>query len=159
MNGMLDRRRLPMAVFLFVCVTPICEHAPAFAQSAPARPPQQFMCWPIAQGDTASELSRRLMGSTAAAYSDAFQIRDPARKMFVPKSRYRRLSTEWQACVATEPVKSTPRAYAPVVALGAPVVAEDPSVTSTPLTPPTMTSAPRPIARAGVSPLDFIFAS
>lgn len=156
MNGMLGRRRLPTVVFLLVCVTPICAYAPAFAQSAPARPSQQFMCWPIAQGDSASELSRRLTGSAAAAYSDAFQIRDPARKMFVPKSHYRRLSTDWQACVATGRLKTPPHAYAPVVALGAVIGADDPPITSTPLAP---TSVSRPIARAGVSPFDFVFGS
>jgi len=77
------------------------------------------------------------MGDAAKAYSHAFQIRDPSRKMFVPKSRYKRLSTDWQACVATGPIKGTPRAYAPVVALAAPAIApeepKEPSVTSKPL--------------------------
>ncbi len=144
MNGTLDRRLFPTVVFLLVCVTPICAHA------------QQFVCWPIAQGDTAARLSLRLTGSAAATYTDAFQIRDPARKMFVPKSRYRRLSTDWQACVAKGPLTSPPRVFAPVVALGAATVPEDAPITSTPLA---TTSASHPIARASVSPVDFVFSS
>jgi hypothetical protein len=122
MAEILRNRRLPAVVLLFLCVSPPCAQA------------QQFVCWPIQQGDTASELSRRLTGDTAAVYSHAFQIRDPVRKMFVPKSRYQRLSTDWQACVATGPVKGTPPAYAPVVALGASGnVPEEPAITSRPL--------------------------
>ena len=63
---------------------------------------QQFVCWPIARGDSASALALRFMGDAATAYSDRFQIWDPARRAFLPKSRYGRLSTEWQACVARE---------------------------------------------------------
>jgi len=52
---------------------------------------QHFVCWPIAAGETASSLARRLTGNAAAAYGFAFQIRDPARRMFVPKSHYQHL--------------------------------------------------------------------
>jgi hypothetical protein len=111
MDRTLRSRRLPTVVLLLLCAAPPCADA------------QQFVCSPILPGDTASGLARRLTGHAAAAYTHTFQIRDPARQMFVPKSQYRRLSTDWQACVATGPVKITPLAYAPVVALAAPAVA------------------------------------
>jgi hypothetical protein len=63
---------------------------------------QQFVCWPIAHGDTASGLALRLTGDADTAYTDWFQIREPARGRFVPKSRYDRLSTRWQACIARD---------------------------------------------------------
>jgi len=104
MTAMQRNRRLPAMVFLLLCTAPFGVEA------------QQFACWPIVRGDTASRLARRLTGSAAAAYSDAFQIKDPARRGFVPKSRYGRLSTHWQACVVREPVKSIPLAIAPATA-------------------------------------------
>jgi hypothetical protein len=73
---------------------------------------QQFVCWPIARGDTASRLAMRHTGSLTTLYTDWFQIRDPSRRTFVPKSQYERLSTHWQACVARELI---PREPFPVV--------------------------------------------
>lgn len=84
---------------------------------------QQFVCQPIGPSDTASSLARRLTGDADAAYRQTFQIRDPARQMFVPKSHYRRLSTDWQACVAAGPLTGTPLVYSPVVAMAAPTSA------------------------------------
>jgi len=107
MDGTLRSRRLPMAVLLLLCAAPPGVYA------------QQFVCWPIARGDTAAGLSHRLTGDAAAAYSDAFQIRDPVRQLFVPKSQYRALSTRWQACVADKPVKPTPVVYSHVAAAAA----------------------------------------
>ena len=144
MNEVLRSCRFPAAVLLLLCVAPTCVQA------------QQFVCWPIAQGDTALELSRRLTGDAAKAYSHAFQIRDPARRMFVPKSRYQRLSTEWQACVAKGRVRSTPRAYAPDVAVAAPIVEEEPRITTTSLA---MMPASLPAAPAGGLGLDAVFAA
>lgn len=155
MNGTLRLRQFPTVVFLLVCVAPTCVPTLAFGQSASARQSQQFMCWPIAQGDTVSELSRRLTGSSAKAYSDVFQIRDPARKMFVPKSHYRQLSTDWQACVATGPIKSTPRAYAPVVALGAAAaVPDDARITTRPLV-----ASHESVAASDEPSIDVVFAT
>ena len=96
--------RLPAVVILFLCGASLCAEA------------QQYVCWPIAHGDTASGLSLRLTGNSAAAYSDAFQIRDPARRTFVPKSQYARLRDDWQACVARDSVKSSVPPTAPVEA-------------------------------------------
>jgi hypothetical protein len=111
MDGTLCNRRLPVLVLLFLSA------APPFVEA------QQFVCSPIRRGDTASRLARRLTGHSAAAYSLAFQVRDPARQLFVPKSHYWRLSTQWEACVAVGPVKSTPVAYAPRGASAEPAVA------------------------------------
>jgi hypothetical protein len=63
---------------------------------------QSLVCKPIVRGDSAASLARRLTGDAAKAYSHLFQIRDPGRSVFVPKSRYERLSTHWQVCVAPE---------------------------------------------------------
>jgi hypothetical protein len=142
MDGTLRNRRLPAVVLLLVCAAPTCAEA------------QQFVCYAIVRGDTPSRLARQLTGDAAAVYTYAFQIRDPARQMFVPKSQYRRgLGTHWQACVAIGAVKSMPLAYAPEAALAAPAVAPAiPAVTSAPLdiTParPAITSAPLAITPA-----------
>jgi len=105
MEGTLRFPRLPAVVLLLLCTLPARADA------------QQFVCWPIAGGDTAFSMARRLTGSTAAAYGDAFQIRDPARQMFVPKSQYRRVPLGWQACLARGPLRHTPAAYSPEVEL------------------------------------------
>lgn len=104
--------RLRPARFLAVVLLLLCAW-PALAQA------QQFVCWPIAAGDTASSLALRLTGKADAAYGHAFQIRDPARRMFVPKSHYQRIQLDWQACVARGPVRKMPAAYAPSVKLAA----------------------------------------
>jgi hypothetical protein len=130
MDGRLRYRGLPAAVLLLLCAAPLCAEA------------QQFVCRPIVHGDTLSGLARQLTGKRGAVYSPAFQIRDPARQMFVPKSQYRRpLSTHWEACVAIGPVHA-PLAYAPIVA-SAPVPVAPPAITSAPLA---VTSAPRVLA-------------
>jgi hypothetical protein len=106
---------------------------------------QQFVCWPIAAGDTVSSLARRLTGHASAAYGLSFQIRDPARRMFVPKSHYQRLQSDWQACVASAPVRRTPIAFAPVVELGRPAMT--PAIQT--IAPPSLALASAPsIARA-----------
>jgi hypothetical protein len=107
MHATLRNRRVLTVILLLLCA------APAGARA------QDFVCWPIVRGDTASSLARRLTGDADRAYSDIFQIRDPSRRMFVPKSQYRRLHTDWQACVARGavkiPVLAPPPAVAPVV--------------------------------------------
>jgi len=103
MNVTLRNRRVLTVVLLLFCAAPCAEA-------------QNFVCWPIARGDTASGLALRLTGDADRAYSDAFQIRDPSRRMFVPKSHYQRLSTDWQVCVATRAVKSQLLAPAPAAA-------------------------------------------
>ena len=112
MTVTLGRRRLSAIVFLLLCAAPLGAEA------------QQFVCWPIVRGDTAWGLARRLTGTAASAYSDAFQISDPRRQTFVPKSQYSRLSTDWQACVAAELVK-TNRLASPLVPAPAPAPAYD----------------------------------
>ena len=91
MDGRLRSRRLPTVMLLFLCTAPCAEA-------------EQFVCRPIVRGDTASRLARQLTGDADAAYTSTFQIFDPARRIFVPKSHYRRLSTDWQVCVARDPV-------------------------------------------------------
>ena len=117
MDRKLRGRRFPTVVLLLLCTAPPCAGA------------EEFVCWPIVRGDTASRLARQLTGDADAAYTSAFQILDPARRMFVPKSHYRRLSTDWQVCVARSPA----------------VVAEAPVVTSASLD---LASAPLALAPA-----------
>jgi hypothetical protein len=139
MDGRLRSRRVPVVVLLLLCAAPRGADA------------QQFVCWPIAPGDTASGLARRLAGDAAAAYTHAFQIRDPARQMFVPKSHYRRLSTDWQACVALGQLKTAPVAFAPVVASGLPAM---------PPSRPMVTSASLAVSPGRAAPalsVDFVF--
>jgi hypothetical protein len=143
MPGTLCNRRLPALVLLLLCAAPLLAEA------------QQFVCSPIRRGDTASRLARRLTGNSAAAYSVAFQVRDPARQLFVPKSQYVRLSTHWEACVAIEPVTSTPLPYAPVVASDLPAIAPaGPAMTPAPLAIASARPAPALSVRSGD---DFVF--
>jgi hypothetical protein len=144
MDGTLRNRRLPAVVLLLLCA------APAGADA------QQFACWPIVRGDSVSGLARRLTGSSAAVYSPGFQIRDPARQMFVPKSQYRRgLSIDWQACVARGPVTSLRLAYAPIVASAVPAFAPaEPPITAAPLA---ITSPPPALALSRGSLDDLLF--
>ena len=122
MNGTLRNCRLSTVALLLVCAVP---------QFAAA---QEFVCWPIVRGDTAPRLALRLVGNSAAAYTDAFQIRDPVRRMFVPKSQYWNLKAGWQACVARTPLKSPPGSFAPEgAAVSAAIVLDDPAITSAPL--------------------------
>jgi hypothetical protein len=107
---------------------------------------QQFVCSPISRGDTAPSLARRLTGKASAAYTHAFQVRDPARRMFVPKSHYQRLQVGWQACVALEPLSGTPLAHAPVVALAA---SPAPDASMIAARPPAPSPTPVALARAG----------
>ena len=89
MDGKLRNRRRPAAglLLLLLSAAPPCAEA------------QQFVGRLIARGDTVFRLARQLTGNAQAAYTHAFQIRDPARQMFVPKSTYRRpLRTQWEAC-------------------------------------------------------------
>ena len=119
MNGTLRNCRLATVALLLVCAVPPCAAA------------QEFVCWPIARGETAARVAHRLTGNPSAAYSHAFQIRDPARRMFVPKSQYRNLKAGWQACVANTSVKSPPAAFAPEVMSAASTIApDDPAITS-----------------------------
>src|SRR5262245_7170389 len=94
MNATLRNRHVPTAVLLLLCA------------AAPSADAQDFVCSPIVRGDTASSLALRLTGDAERAYSEIFQIRDPSRPMFVPKSQYQRLSTDWQACVVRGVIKS-----------------------------------------------------
>jgi hypothetical protein len=123
MNGTLRNCRLATVALLLVCAFP------------PRAAAQEFVCWPIAPGETAPRLAYRLTGNRAAAYTDAFQIRDPARRMFVPKSQYRNLKAGWQACVANTSRKNPPAAFAPEITSVAPaIVPKDPAITSAPVT-------------------------
>ena len=142
MNGTLRSPRLPAVVLLLLCALPSRVAA------------QQFVCWPIAAGDTASSLARRLTGKADAAYGLGFQIRDPARRMFVPKSHYQRLRLDWQACVASGPVPKTPVVYAPVVELGASAMVPDQPI-ATPAQ--ALASAPLTLARADRTPTKIPF--
>jgi hypothetical protein len=99
------------------------------------------------------------MGNPAAAYSPAFQVRDPARQLFVPKSHYWRLSTQWQACVAIGPSVRSSLAYTPLVGSAAPalapaVVPAGPGIISAPLA--ISSALPAPALAAG-SHDDYVF--
>jgi hypothetical protein len=112
MTATLSNCRVSAIALVILCGAPVCAEA------------QQFVCWPIVRGDTASGLALRLTGTTATTYSDAFQIRDPARRKFLPKSQYNRLRSDWQVCVARELATSDVPAASPAPgALAPPVTA------------------------------------
>lgn len=136
MDGRLRPGRRLAAVSLLLLLI-VCA-APAAALA------QQFVCRPIVRGDTVSRLALQLTGNARAAYTHAFQIRDPARRMFVPKSQYRRpLRTHWEACVAVEPIDA-PLALAPLVAAGSPTAIPESAVTPAPVTLAAAPSVPGP---------------
>ena len=142
MNGPLRNRQLLAVVLLLLWVVPPSVHA------------QEFVCSPIARGDTAARLAQRLIGDPAAAYSDAFQIRDPARRLFVPKSQYHRIRTDWQACVARGSTKSTQPARTSAAATAPAIVADEPKITSRPLT-----TSPAPLTLASTVPSHLVLAA
>ena len=151
MTAILRNRRTSAIVFLILCGAPLCAEA------------QQFVCWPIVRGDTASGLAMRLTGTAAAAFSNVFEIRDPARQKFVPKSQYSRLSTDWQACVARELVKSNVPAPAPAnAAYAAPATAPSSLATAAFANVATAASAAMAIAAAvdlpAIDERDVVFA-
>ena len=76
---------------------------------------REFVCWPIARGDSAATAALRLTGNAASAYGDTFQIRDPERRLFVPKSQYARLGRGWQACVDRAAIDNRPATRSPVI--------------------------------------------
>ncbi len=135
-----------MALLSLVCRIALLAAAIVIAAPVGALA-QSLVCWPIVRGDSASSLARRLTGDAAVAYSHRFQIRDPARSVFVPKSRYERLSPHWQVCVAPEVLIRAPAP--PVVSprvvpsgilvspMSSPIVASD-------LAPPIPAAKPMP---------------
>ena len=133
-----------MALLCLVCR--IATLAAAIVMAAPTDlVAQSLVCKPIVRGDSAASLARRLTGDAARAYSHLFQIRDPARSVFVPKSRYERLSPQWQVCVAPEILirAATPRVVSPrVVPSGIPTLPQ-PRVASD-LAPPIFAARPKP---------------
>ena len=134
MNGTLRNCRLTTVALLLVSAVPLTAAA------------QEFVCSPIARGETASRLAHRLTGNPATAYTDVFQIRDPARRMFVPKSQYRNLKAGWQACVSITSLKSRPAAFATDGTPLTPVILpEEPAITSAPVR---KTAAPETFAWA-----------
>ena len=141
MDRTLRPLRLPAVALFLLCTLPSRVDA------------QQFVCWPIAAGETVSDLARRLTGNPAAAYGLAFQIRDPARQMFVPKSHYQRLQSDWQACVSQGPITNTPIAYAPIVemAAAAPPVLDQPIASPR----PALASAQLVLSRRAQTPIYF----
>jgi hypothetical protein len=140
MGGTVRHCLIPTVIVLMLCAVPAVAAA------------EQFVCWPITRGDTAASLARRLTGSAAAVHGPTFQIRNPARRMFVPKSQYQRLSTDWQACVAAKPANTTGPAYAagPSTTASA-IVPEEPAITSAPLA---ASSAPPALIQAKTTGAD-----
>ena len=66
--------------------------SPASLRRAAQRGSAAVVCWPIVPGDTVSRLARHLTGDPRSGLLPGFQIRDPVRQMFVPKSQYRSTS-------------------------------------------------------------------
>ena len=138
MEGRLRSIRLSAVVVLFLCTLTSRVDA------------QEFTCWPIAPGDTASSLARRLTGKSADAYGLSFQIRDPKRRMFVPKSHYQRLQLDWQVCISSGPIPKNQVLRAPVVQLATWAVAPGKGKEVAP-PPPALRSEQLPLARADLT--------
>ena len=134
-------------------VAPVCRIATLAAAIVMAAPAgalaQSLVCKPIVRGDSAASLARRLTGDAAQAYSHLFQIRDPARSVFVPKSRYERLSLHWQVCVAPEIlIRAAPRVVSPrVVPSGIPVSLPPEPIVASNLAPPISAPPAMPLTR------------
>jgi hypothetical protein len=106
------------------CALPLILALAAGPSSAFAETP---VCHSIRGGETASQLARRITGSSRNKYEPWFQIRDRSSR-FVPKSQYDRIRSGWQACIVKEtistpsvqPVAEREEAEVPVVAGGSP---------------------------------------
>jgi len=74
-------------------------------------------CFFVRHGDTAAGLAQVLTGDARSRHQPWFQILDPARATFIPKSGYDSIRSGWQVCVATEMLRdrsAQPR-FAPAV--------------------------------------------
>jgi hypothetical protein len=58
--------------------------------------------------DTVTMLATRLTGDARNWQAEGFQILDPARGQFVPKSHYSSVTPDWQACVVDSLIASDP---------------------------------------------------
>jgi hypothetical protein len=72
---------------------------------APTAVAQSLVCHPIRRGESASEVARRVTGSSRNTYQTWFQIRN-ASSRFVPKSQYNRIRAGWHACVMKPAIQS-----------------------------------------------------
>lgn len=59
---------------------------------------QQWVCYPLAVGETAARAAARVAGDARSMYGQRFQILDPTTSQFVSKSRYGRIGPGWLAC-------------------------------------------------------------
>ena len=59
-------------------------------------------CYFVRHGDTAAGLALVLTGDSRSRHQRWFQILDPSRAAFSPKSGYDSIRSGWQVCVATE---------------------------------------------------------
>jgi hypothetical protein len=59
-------------------------------------------CYPIAPGDTAAGLARRITGDADNRHRRGFQIVNPSISTPVSKSRYRAIEPGWRVCVSAD---------------------------------------------------------
>jgi hypothetical protein len=71
------------------------------AESAAAAP--RLVCYPLVAGDTITSVSIRLTGDPHSWQGSRLQILDPAAARLIPKTEYRFLRPEWQACIGEPP--------------------------------------------------------
>jgi hypothetical protein len=92
---------------------------------------QTLTCDVIRTGDTAARLAARFTGNVDDVYQPWFQIVNPAKTRYVPKSRYDEIEAGWYVCVAAEKLRhrATPASYEPAASALPP--------------PPTPQTAPR----------------
>src|SRR5262245_24928772 len=77
---------------------------------------QPLTCYPVRPGETAAGLALRFTGDARSRHQSGFQILNPARAAFIPKSRYDIIQAGWNVCVAPEMVRfAQPRSAPPVL--------------------------------------------
>ena len=121
----------PLALPFILAMTAAAS-APDSATAAAARAsgelrPGRLACYWIRPGDTAASLALRFTGNADNCYQPWFQIVNPAKSTFVPKSQYADIQSGWQVCVATERLTATAPPRYQVVA-SAPAVIVQPRV-------------------------------
>jgi hypothetical protein len=81
-----------------VCVRTFLTTVVLAAASADAGA-QSAVCEMVRPGDTAAPVSRRLTGRASGHGEPWFRVFDQSRSRVIPKARYSRLQSGWQACV------------------------------------------------------------
>ena len=90
--------------------------APGLIGSAAAAP--RYICYTVMPGDTVTAIAARLTSGARNWRDPGFQIFDPLRARFIPKTHYSHIQSGWHACLGEALLRpsAVPRSQDPVTA-------------------------------------------